>query len=417
MQKIKVGLLTLLSLYSLTVTAFARDIFGIQSVLGTPDPPAACIISAVKGEVLEFTAADLERRLGLADGSLGGITITAVPPSVQGGLFLDGVEVQPYDFLERQELNRLCFVPGDAAVSASLTFLPQSKDAAPTTMAIRILAGSNLPPTLEDAAIQTLPNTVVRGTMAASDPENGPLTLQLVQRPQKGSVTFDGLSFRYEPYQGKTGADSFSVCAIDSACAYSREAIVNVLIEGDSSGFSYVDMAANPSAYAAQKLHAAGIFIGETVGGASFFHPGRTVSRGDFLVRLLAASGNNDLAPTINTGLPNDQDFPAWLKPYIAAALRADILPAGQVFAYTEIPTRGEAVVMVDRAAAITDVKDYALTMPDLSEIPGWALPSYKDLAAYRMLDLHDGYARPSDALTNSYAADLIWQLYKHANQ
>lgn len=417
MQKIKVGLLTLLLLYSLTATAFARDIFGVQSVLGNPDPPSTCTISAVKGEVLEFTAADLERRLGLAVGSLGGITITAAPPSVQGALFLDGVEVQPYDFLERQELDRLCFVPGDAAVSANVTFLPQSKDAIPTTMAIRILAGTNLPPTLEDAAIQTLPNTAIRGTMAAADPENGPLILQLVQRPQKGLVTFDGLSFKYEPYQGKTGADSFSVCAIDSACAYSREAIVDVLIEGDSTGFYYVDMSTNPSAYAAQKLHTAGVFTGETVGGASFFHPERTVNRGDFLVRLLAAAGKNDLAPTINTGLPNDQDFPTWLKPYIAAGLQEGILPSGQAFNYTEIPTRGEAVVMVDRAAAITDVKDYALTLPDLNEIPDWVLPSYKDLAAYRMLDLHDGYARPSDPLTNSYTADLIWQLYKHANQ
>jgi hypothetical protein len=36
------------------------------------------------------------------------------------------------------------------------------------------------------------------------------------------------------------------------------------------------------------------------------------------------------------------------------------------------------------------------------------------DLAAYKMLDLHDGNVYPHDALTNSYAADLTWQLYKH---
>jgi hypothetical protein len=30
------------------------------------------------------------------------------------------------------------------------------------------------------------------------------------------------------------------------------------------------------------------------------------------------------------------------------------------------------------------------------------------------MLDLHDGNAHPQNALTNAYAADLAWQLYKH---
>ena len=42
---------------------------------------------------------------------------------------------------------------------------------------------------------------------------------------------------------------------------------------------------------------------------------------------------------------------------------------------------------------------------------------SYRNLAAYKMLDLYQGTARPGEALTASYSADLIWQLYKHTHR
>jgi hypothetical protein len=72
---------------------------------------------------------------------------------------------------------------------------------------------------------------------------------------------------------------------------------------------------------------------------------------------------------------------------------------------------------MTDRAAKIDDVKEYPLAMGDRDAIPDWAKPAYIDLAAYKMLDLHDGNAYPADAVTNAYAADLIWQLYKHCHR
>jgi len=415
MRKIKTALLALLLVCTLSISVFGQDIFAIKSVFGTPEVPAACTISTSSGNVLEFSAVDFERRLSLAAGELGGITITALPTATQGTLYLDENPVQSYAFIERQALNRLRFVPGETASRASLSFLPQSRDAVTTYLAIQILSTQNEPPLIEDASLETAKNTAKSGTVIAHDPEGGALTLQIGRKPVKGSVTFNGLSYQYTPFKDMTGTDSFTLYAVDNASAYSREAVVNVRIEKKSDAFFYTDMATHPSAYAALKLREVGIMTGTTVGKASFFRPDHTTTRGDYLVMLLSAAGlDYTLRPTVNTGLPNDSSIPTWLKPYVDAALRAEILPAGEPFSWNEVPIRAEAVVMIDRAADITDVKEYDLTMPDLNDVPSWAIPSYKDLAAYRMLDLHDGCAYPAHALTNSYAADLIWQLYKH---
>jgi len=418
MRRLKTVILAAVLAVCLSVSAFGQDIFAIKSVLGTPDPLVDCVISVTAGEVLEFSAADLERRLQLEGGGLNGITITGLPSLSQGALYLDGVEVELYDYLNREELDRLCFVHVENVPGANVVFLPQSRDPVATNLAIQVLASENEPPVIEDTALETMKNIAKYGTVSAYDPEGGGVSLQLINKPQKGTVTFDGLSFLYQPYQDTAGSDQFTVCAVDSASAYSREAVVTVHIAKTSSTIFYKDMSGNPSTYAAVMLHENNVMTGEKTGSAYFFGPDEMTTRGDFLVMLIAAAGLEDkMQPTVNTGLPNDSQLPNWIKPYLRVAIDADIVSSEYAFNFDEIPTRAEAVVLTDRAAGISDVKDYGLALPDLDSIPEWALPSYKDLAAYKMLDLYSGYAHPNGALTNSYAADLVWQLYKHCHR
>jgi len=418
MVKFRVAVLVTLLVFSFGISAFGQEIFAVRSVIAPTQPPAQCSISVTAGEVLELTASDLERRLGLSAGELGGITVTGLPPRSQGALYLDGVEVEAYEFLDRQAVDRLCFVHGEEATDVCVTFLPQSREAVPTNLSVQILASPNQPPVIEDLGIETSRNVAKKGAVSAYDPEGGPLGIQVISKPRKGEVTFDGLLFTYTPFRDMSGTDTFTVCAIDKASAYSREATVNVTIEAPGGGFVYADMASSPSAYAALKLQGVGVYTGEKIGGRYYFHPEDEITRGEFLVWLISAAGLEDtVQPTVNTGLPNDAGIPGWLKPYVAAGIKAGIIADGQSFRYLEVPIRSEAVLLTDLAADINDVKDYTLTMPDSSLIPDWALPSYKDLAAYRMLDLHDGYADPGGALTNSYAADLAWQLYKHCHR
>lgn len=418
MKPVKILIMSLVLVFSATTIAGAADVFSVKTALTVTETRKTCGISVVSGEVLEFSPEDLELRLGLRPQSLDGITVTSLPRPEQGEIVLEGVNVDVFEFISRDKISQLCFVPGDEAVSASLTIMPRAKDASTVNMAITVLAAPNGSPEVQGANIETGCNVAASGYLSAADPENDEMTVHVVRGPQSGTVRFDGLTFVYTPYKDVYGDDSFVVRVIDAMHNFSKEAVINVRVERTKYSFTYADMTNSPSAYAAIKMHENGVMTGAQIGDKFFFSPNRMTTRGEFLVMLIASGGFEDsMKPTVNTGLPNDTAIPAYLKSYVKKAIDEDIWSSTQQFVYDQIPTRAEAVVLVDRAAKISDVKDFALRMGDRSSIPYWALPSYKDLAAYKMLDLYDNMARPDDALTNSYSADLLWQLWKHTHR
>lgn len=418
MKPVKIIIMCLVLMFSVATIVSAADVFSVKTALTVTETRKTCGISVVSGEVLEFSPEDLELRLGLKPQSLDGITVTSLPKANQGEIVLEGVSVDPFEFISRDKISQLCFVPGDEAVSTSLTIIPRAKDASTTNLAITVLAAPNGPPEVQSANIETGNNVAVSGYLNAADPEDDNMTVRMVRGPQNGTVRFDGLTFVYTPYKDVYGDDSFVVRVIDAMHNFSNEAVINVRVVRTKYSFTYADMTNNPSAYAAIKLHENSVITGTQIGNKFFFSPNRMTTRGEFLVMLIASGGFEDsMKPTVNTGLPNDTAIPAYLKPYVKKAIDEDIWSSTQSFVYDQIPTRAETVVLVDRAAKISDVKDFALSMGDRNAIPDWALPSYKDLAAYKMLDLYDNMARPADALTNSYSADLLWQLWKHTHR
>lgn len=79
------------------------------------------------GTNVPLSAEYFEMRLGLEPGEIAAITITSLPQEGSGKLMLDGVEVQVHDTIFRSELDRLCYVQDDNALSASagwFSFIP-----------------------------------------------------------------------------------------------------------------------------------------------------------------------------------------------------------------------------------------------------------------------------------------------------
>jgi len=410
---------TLVLLLSVFTVSTASDVFSVKTSLNIMNPIQSYGISVMSGEILEFSSEDLEMRLGLRPQSLDGITVTALPK--HGELVLNGVSVEVFEYIPRAMIDNLCFVPDDGILSASISILPRApypEQAAPAELAISVLAGSNLPPVIENASYSTIGNVPLSGHITGFDPEGDELSIRVIAPPLNGEVRFDGLNFRYVPFRDIYGKDSFTVCAIDSANNFSNKATVSIGIEKPRAKFFYADMQTHPSAYAAIKLRENKVMTGTQIGDNHFFFPDEPTTRGEFLIMLIAAGGlEKSMRPTVNTGLPNDSDIPRWLKPYVKKAIEEGILPSSEPFVYYEIPSRAEAVLLMDRTAKITDVKDYNLQIIDAGSLPRWAVPSYKNLAAYKMLDLHDNTAHPLKDLTNSYSADLIWQLWKYCDK
>lgn len=370
-------------------------------------------IPVYKEEILKFSLTNLEQRKIIEGEDFLGFTVISLPEKEDGALYLKNKKVKLYDYIPCESVDSFSFVPKSGALSADFTVLLNGAKSDTVSIAVKITGEKKNPPVIEDGKFTTAPGISIKGSIMLESESNA--EIQLIDMPQKGDIVLSGAGFIYEPFAAVSGKDYFTVCAVDGIGNYSDTATIEIDIESLQTQFRYSDMQGNPSQYAAVKLYENGVMTGKKIGGEWFFGPENRVTKGDFLVMVITACGIKPGA-AINTGLPGDDKIPAWLKPYVKAGVEAGIIEAGKPFNYSEIPLRAEAVMMTANAAKINDVKDVLLPMDDKSSIPAWALKSYKELSAYRMLDLYDTMAYPEKELDNSYSADLIWQLYKYSN-
>ncbi len=361
-------------------------------------------------ETTAFTAEYFERRLGLPKGDLISARFTILPNREQGVLVLDGVAVEKNETLTRSQLERLCFVPAREKGKCWFSFIPQCSRQVAATVSLTVTEGAIVPPTIENDDCTTAKNVSVRRTAQVTG-GSGEVAVLVSNPPQKGYVQVEGTTYTYTPFLDATGKDSFTLSAVDSQGSCSKEALVTVSIQKKAPVFSFTDMKGSPSEYAALKLSESGVMTGEKTGEIVLFYPEKEVNNGDFLVMVLNAAGKGkNLSSCVNTGLPNDKDIPLWLKPYVQEALSSGILET-EPFYPKEVPTRAQAVYMVNKAAQTPQVTKFHLNVRDEQEIPQWAVPSYMAMGACQMLPRHTEEVQPMLPLNRSAAADLLLKL------
>ena len=173
--------------------------------------------------------------------------------------------------------------------------------------------------------------------------------------------------------------DSVNYTAADPAGNVSREATVTVTILKPTDAAQYSDTQGRSCAFAAEWMRHTGIFAGEQIGRLHCFSPDREVTRGEFVTMLVKA-----LDIPVDEGLTYTgytDEIPAWLQPYLAAAVRAGLtlgLDDPAVFAADKPITEAEAALLLQNA---------------LTAVPTWAPDSAK-------------------VLTRANAAQLLYQAH-----
>lgn len=264
-------------------------------------------------------------------------------------------------------------------------------------------------PVAEHLSLSTYRNVAVTDRFAAVDPEGDLLTYRLVKKPARGSVTIreDG-QFVYTPYENKTGKDSFTYLAIDTAGNASDPATVKVKIEKPDTGVTYADLSGHPAHKAAIRLAERGIFVGARMGETYFFQPDAPVSRGEFVAMAMNAAGLSTLEGISRTGFADDESIPTWAKPYVSSALKQGLVEgmadgAGRVvFRAGDPVTAAEAAVLLDRTLSVTDVDAGAFAGPDA---PAWAAQAAANLYTCGVLPEKTALSR---TLTRGEAAQLL---------
>lgn len=361
-----------------------------------------------------FTPADFS-----ADKSLAGICITQLPDAATGTVKLGNRVIRTGDILTAQQLEQMTFSPLQTQndQDAVVTYLPIYHDRveASTSMSIAVRGRQDEPPIAEDFALETYKNLPNQGQLKVTDPEEELLTYSIMRQPKRGEVSLaaDG-SFVYTPKKNKVGVDSFTYTATDPAGNVSREATVTIQILKPTDSKQYTDTVGQSCRFAAEWMRNTGLFTGEAVGGQICFQPEKTVSRGEFLAMVVQALDIPAQDPAYNA-VP--VDTPTWLKPYLAAAIRAGMtadLPATDTGSFdADRPITGAEVAVILQNALDLGVSQQTLeavesaTYDTKEEVPAWASTSLTAMEDNGITLIVD------ETLNRGQVAQLMYQVYQ----
>lgn len=353
---------------------------------------ALCSLLALSGSVLAaevdcdaiycFTSADFSD----SEQPLAGICITQLPDAACGTVMLGTRVLQPGDILTADQVAQMTFAPlrTQEDAQATVSYLPiyENRVEKSATMTIAIRGKEDKAPTAQDSAVETYKNLPNQGKLKVIDPEGQALTYTLVRGPKRGTVELgeDG-SFVYTPKKNKVGVDSFVYTAADPAGNVSREATVTIQILKPTDARQYADTMGYSCRFAAEWMRNTGLFEGEKVNGQLCFGPEKTVSREQFLamvVQMLEIPTDDAVYTDLRA------DTPDWLKPYLAAAVRAGLTAGLPETQQTGAPITGaEAAVVLQNALALTTSQQALETAAYETgeEVPAWAASSLTILA------------------------------------
>lgn len=288
-----------------------------------------------------------------------GICLTHIPRD-KGSLCLGSRSLRPGDVLTAQQLSQLTFSPLPTVTdqTAQVEFLPIFSDrvAEPEILTVSIRGREDRPPVAEDSCLETYKNLSNSALFKATDPECQKLSFTLVRQPRRGTLEIhDDGTFTYTPKKNKVGVDSFTYTATDPAGNVSREATVTVTILKPTDTAQYTDTQGRQCRFEAEWMRHTGIFAGETVGQAKCFSPDREVTRGEFVTMLVKALDLPTDQALTYTGY--DDQVPAWLQPYLAAAVRAGLtvgLEDSGVFDAGRVLTESEAALLLQDTLSVS---------------------------------------------------------------
>lgn len=293
-----------------------------------------------------------------------GICIT----SLDGDAALtEGRVLREGDVLTAEQARQMICTGEDAL---TVGYLPIYEDRVEAEQTLSLRGKEDKIPVAEDQTLETYKNLPNTAALKAHDPEGEALTFAIVRQPRRGAVEIgaDG-SFTYTPKKNKVGVDSFTYTACDPAGKTSREATVTVTILKPSDAAQYTDTLGKDCRFAAEWMRHTGIFVGEQLAQEPCFGPEKTVTQGEFLTMLVKTL---DIPAEEELTCSGCEDAPAWLRPYLAAAIRAGLTAAAETFRPEEVITGRTAGAMLENALdteVFSNLTEAPLTRAEAAQI------------------------------------------------
>lgn len=322
--------------------------------------------------------------------NLDGVYLLSPPTQSRAELRLGSRSLRAGDVIPRSELARILVEP-HAGGEAVVRYLPvvSGKIGEETVLTFHLEQTEDNAPVAEAGELETWRNLPNSGILRATNDDDGALSFRLENHPRRGSVELnsDG-SYTYTPKKNKVGEDSFTFTVSDEAGNVSAPATVRVTIRKPTDAQTFADLDRDAQ-FTALWLRETGLFGGELISDRLSFGPDRTVSRGEFLAMVMELEGIEPEIGLQTSGFCDEAEAAAWLRPYLASAMRRGLAegeqtPAGLCFHPNEPITARDAVLLTAKVSGSEEALPAALT------------------------------DAPDSLLTRQQTADLLYQLSKH---
>lgn len=276
---------------------------------------------------------------------------------------------------------------------------------------------------------EILENSKLSASLDANIVSGENVSYAITVQPTHGTVVQSGESgknYIYTPEKDYHGTDSFSF-RLEEGKKYSNSATVSITIKQDTSNvipFNYIDMKDHWANYSASHLAARGLIIGEEIGNRFYFKPEKTMTRGEFMLFLLAITESNVDAEidVSKVKFADSSSTPDWLLEAAKVAYSRGILKGSaegeKIYLNLDRTiTRVEAATMISNVLGDKD-STKEIKYKDVGMIPSWALKAVKNLSAYKIIQGDAaGTFRPMSKLTRGEAAELSFKLLKQLEQ
>ncbi len=369
-----------------------------------------------------FQAADFQNASAVE--SVRTVKICSLPSPSSGILYLGSVPVAANQSISGKAIDNLKFVPAADTEDASFYF--SVNDGHTQACHVKITDERNFAPTVtsnvDAVAAWTQKDITCFGTLSAFDPEGDALQYEIVDYPEKGLLILQDAShgdFRYTPYVGCSGDDSFTYRVRDSYGNYSDAAEACIRISRKNSKLVFADMSEHWAHSAAIEMASEGIMEYQTDEGTDVFSPDDTVTREEFLVMVMKLLGTKDLGACERTQFADDTDILSVNKPYVQAAYRAGIIRGREengviCFCPEDAITRAESAVILNNILG-AEVPVNVSLFSDNDSIPTWAqsaLYALNDLGIMRGTGA--GSISPYSTLTRAQTAQILFNLKQY---
>lgn len=389
MKKTIIPIFILCMFICLSLTVGAASLSPAFSVIRAQTP---MVKTAVGKNSVAFYSEDFQKALGCDTFD---IHIVSLPPESAGKMMLGGGEVNVGDTVTADEVSAMRFVHFGED-SAIFEF---SSDDEVYTCALRVLSALDFPPVAEDCTAAAIENVTLCGTLSGSDPEGDGVVYQIKKNASHGRLSLDRETgeFMYYPDANYAGKDKFTYTVRDGSGNVSETATVSINVGKNRHGIVYTDMLDSKAYTAAVSVGEKGILVGEVIGGQRFFHPEKTVSRGEFLAMAMNAAG---IAPckTGNTSFCDDEKIDSALRPYVCTAKELGIIFG--VETENGIAFKGDEPINASQAATIIS----RIESLDENATPGASVTTSAGLA--------ENYAS-ADIITRADAANMMYAMIK----